>query len=154
MSFSLHYITTVPGLYGLPSSAFGKPADNYTVHLAMVCHSLHYLKREFETLFIHRFSNGTMPLSNIFKNSSYYWGFGLALGYFVNHPLYTAPPESQTKLWMIIWAIMRKLGAKYRSRKCHFIPKKWFWEFQMVKFSKRSKIKDPVIFDNCQISDF
>jgi len=104
--YAVFYFRLLPWIYGLPTSEFGKPSNDPTVKLAMICHSLHYLKREFETLFIHRFSNGTMPLRNIFKNSSYYWGFGLALGYFINHPLYTAPPEAQTKLWTIVWAIM------------------------------------------------
>ncbi|KAI9136359.1 3-oxo-5-alpha-steroid 4-dehydrogenase-domain-containing protein [Paraphysoderma sedebokerense] len=34
---------------------------------------LHFVKREFETIFIHRFSNATMPIMNIFKNSFHYW---------------------------------------------------------------------------------
>ncbi|CAI5758735.1 unnamed protein product [Candida verbasci] len=60
-----------------------------TQQLAFVMVLLHFFKREYETLYIHKFSNSTMPLFNIFKNSTHYWilsGFNLA--YFIYSPEY------------------------------------------------------------------
>lgn len=52
----------------------------------------HYVKRELETLFIHRFSSATMPLKNLFINCTHYWlVFGTLVGYFLLHPKYTEP---------------------------------------------------------------
>lgn len=52
----------------------------------------HYVKRELETLFVHRFSNDTMPYTNLFKNCAHYWViFGFINMYFFLHPDYTPP---------------------------------------------------------------
>ncbi|KAG8827333.1 3-oxo-5a-steroid 4- dehydrogenase [Serendipita sp. 399] len=34
---------------------------------------LHFIKRELETIFVHRFSHATMPAFNIVRNSAHYW---------------------------------------------------------------------------------
>ncbi|XP_065070214.1 probable very-long-chain enoyl-CoA reductase art-1 [Rhopilema esculentum] len=82
-----------PLFYLRPSFIYGEGASTTPiaepVHLACACWCIHYAKRLLETVFVHRFSHGTMPIRNIFKNSMYYWGFTCLVSYFVNHPLYT-----------------------------------------------------------------
>eukprot|EP00736_Rhodelphis_marinus_P000986 Rmarinus@m.28314 len=80
------------------------PTEHQTI--ALYCWIAHYSKREFETLFVHRFSNATMPIFNLFKNCSYYWGFAAFVGYFVNHPLYTAPANDlQVKIGLAMFVL-------------------------------------------------
>ena len=79
--------------YLRPSIIYGTGANTMlmhkNVHLACGCFLFHYAKRLLETQFIHRFSHGTMPIGNLFKNCTYYWGFSALIAYFINHPLYT-----------------------------------------------------------------
>lgn len=77
--------------YGDASTA----AIGTTAHIAAACYTIHYAKRLLETIFVHRFSHATMPLMNLFKNCSYYWGFTAYVAYHVNHPLFTSPSPIQ-----------------------------------------------------------
>lgn len=77
------------------SVKFGHSKDQ---QLVFVFTMLHFLKREYETAFIHKFSLATMPLFNIFKNSSHYWLLsGVLLAYFNYAPASYFTPESP--LW-------------------------------------------------------
>ena len=90
MPFSLRFFVTV----SLNCPTFLKRvllSDIFYASYIKTILALHYAKRLYETQFVHRFSNGTMPLTNLFKNCSYYWGFAAFMSYFVNHPLYTPP---------------------------------------------------------------
>ncbi|XP_013093798.2 very-long-chain enoyl-CoA reductase-like isoform X2 [Biomphalaria glabrata] len=89
--------------YTRPSFIYGDGASSQpyadVVNIAAGCWTFHYAKRLLETLFVHRFSHATMPILNIFKNSTYYWGFTALVAYFVNHPLYTPPTNGNAQIW-------------------------------------------------------
>ncbi|XP_034977871.1 very-long-chain enoyl-CoA reductase-like isoform X1 [Zootoca vivipara] len=86
----------MPFIYGLDDRF--SSSRHPVVNLACICHSFHYIKRLIETIFVHRFSHGTMPLRNIVKNCFYYWGFTAWLAYYINHPLYTPPSYGQKQV--------------------------------------------------------
>lgn len=79
--------------------AFGRVAA-----LGMQCWIGHFIKREFETFYVHKFSRPTMPLQNLFKNCAYYWLFAVAIGYPLCRVEFEGPSELQTKIgfWIFL----------------------------------------------------
>lgn len=78
-----------------PAIFFGDDASSkpwtLAAQLGALAWVLHYLKRILETAFVHKFSRETMPLTNLFKNCGYYWGYTLLNAYVLCHPDYQAP---------------------------------------------------------------
>lgn len=86
IAFMLFYAARPSFVYGATNVPFGRVQTLFAgLFIA------HFVKRELETFFVHKFSLPTMPLMNIVKNSVYYWSFAAFIGYFLCHPLYTAP---------------------------------------------------------------
>lgn len=83
--------------YLRPSFIYGSQVANYSQAQKTLVglFAAHFVKRELETAFVHKFSRPTMPLFNIFKNCSYYWTFAACIGWVLCHPSYTAPSETQ-----------------------------------------------------------
>eukprot|EP00891_Asterochloris_glomerata_P000799 jgi/Astpho2/799/Aster-00653 len=70
--------------------------------LAFAYWEFHYAKRIAETFLVHRFSHGTMPINNLFRNCGYYWLFTAFVAYFINHPLYTSPSATRALVCLSI----------------------------------------------------
>jgi len=101
----------------------------------------HFLKREFETFFVHKFSRPTMPFFNLFKNSGYYWGFATIVGYPLCHPAFTSPGDMsslQVKIGILIW-IVSQLG----NLTCHVMLR----NLRPAEGSKQRPIPTGFLFD-------
>lgn len=75
---TLYFLSKQPLLHN------GQRYNPYLNRLAYLLVCAHYLKREVETIFVHQFSQDTMPLFNLFKNCFHYWVLNglIGLGYF------------------------------------------------------------------------
>ncbi|KAI5862410.1 3-oxo-5-alpha-steroid 4-dehydrogenase-domain-containing protein [Durotheca rogersii] len=60
------------------SSSSGELSFAQQAAFAMI--TAHFVKRELETLFLHKFSASTMPFAYVFRNSFFYWVFAGLLG--------------------------------------------------------------------------
>ncbi|QRV89872.1 3-oxo-5-alpha-steroid 4-dehydrogenase [Ceratobasidium sp. AG-Ba] len=100
-----------PVAYHLPKLIYGQEVHHSRLQTtAYVLVMLHFLKRELETVFVHRFSHATMPVGNLFRNSAHYHllsGFLLALSLY--GPWYSAPTLAAKQLqnaapnWLLGW---------------------------------------------------
>lgn len=62
--------------------------------VAVWAYVLHFVKRELETLFVHKFSKPSVPLDVFVRNNLYYSGFAAVVAYFVCHPDAVVVPDS------------------------------------------------------------
>ena len=107
-----------PYIYSNPTPGRPFPEASATQSLSLILILLHFLKREIETIFVHRFSNATMPFLNIFKNSLYYWfPGGLFLAYLTYSPSAPAAHDIQWSL-VIPGVVLYTVGELY-TLYCH-----------------------------------
>eukprot|EP00672_Neobodo_designis_P018593 CAMPEP_0174841256 /NCGR_PEP_ID=MMETSP1114-20130205/9192_1 /TAXON_ID=312471 /ORGANISM="Neobodo designis, Strain CCAP 1951/1" /LENGTH=299 /DNA_ID=CAMNT_0016075437 /DNA_START=48 /DNA_END=947 /DNA_ORIENTATION=+ len=107
IAFMLLYALRPDFIYGAGAS---KMPLNDTQKLYVGAFIAHFVKRELETFFVHKFSRPTMPLRNIFKNCSYYWSFAAFMGYFLCHPEYTAPASALQSKLAAVGMLVMELG--------------------------------------------
>ncbi|KAJ1968651.1 3-oxo-5a-steroid 4- dehydrogenase [Dispira parvispora] len=77
-----------PLFYYLPQIFYGRAVAHSCMQTtALVMFEAHFLKRLYETIFVHRFSSGTMPFANLIKNTTYYTLLaGANVGFWVYGP--------------------------------------------------------------------
>lgn len=131
-------------LYAMrPSLIYGVGASekewNPIQKLAVVMWVAHFLKREYETFFVHRFSRPTMPFFNLFKNSGYYWGFATVVGYPLCHPNYTPPIEA--------WKFYAGLGIFVVSEISNFICHVMLRNLRPAEGAQQRPIPSGFLFD-------
>merc|ERR1711879_134458 len=80
-------------------------ARSSTQQLAEFMWIAHFVKREYETFFVHRFSLATMPIFNLWKNCAHYWGAAFYVGIWVNRSGFSTNLNLLSVIGFIIWAI-------------------------------------------------
>lgn len=96
------------GLLGM-DNVKGYEGMSWVAQLAVWCWIAHFMKRELETAFLHKFSRETMPRFNLLKNCMYYWTFASVIGWPMCSPNFVAPPDNQVYAGLVIF-VLSELG--------------------------------------------
>lgn len=104
MLFVLLYALRPTFVFGAERHPWDWDKDKVAL-LGIACWLGHFLKREFETIFVHKFSRPTMPFFNLFKNCGYYWTFGAVIGYPLCDPGFTPPSDEFVYTGLAIFII-------------------------------------------------
>jgi len=79
----------------------------------------HYARRVLECLFVHNYSNPTIPLADFLLSLLHYWVmFGVLVGYFLFHPKYVSPEWENCFFWMLVGSF---LFTELMNCCCHLI---------------------------------
>ncbi len=82
---------------------------HWVAQLGVYCWMAHFIKRELETAFVHKFSRPTMPLKNLFINCTYYWSFGAVIGWPLCSPTFSPPNKNQVYAGLALF-VLSELG--------------------------------------------
>ena len=107
-----------PPLYQLFKGALPEPIPgpglSFSQKLGFGMVVAHFVKRELETLFLHKFSANTMPAAFIFRNSFFYWAAAGLLGglevYAPFSPAARAPDRSALSYAGVALYLLGQLG--------------------------------------------
>ncbi|KAG5477584.1 hypothetical protein CUR178_05289 [Leishmania enriettii] len=86
------------------------PTYGYTQKLYIGLFIAHFIKRELESMFVHKFSHPTMPMRNIVKNCVYYWSFAAFIGYVLCNPSFTPTSAAQSNVGAVLMVINELLN--------------------------------------------
>jgi very-long-chain enoyl-CoA reductase len=99
----------------------GPKNTNSTQKLSFIMSIFHYTKRIVESIFVHDFSNSTMPLKNLLINCTYYWIiYGVLCGYSLFNANYKEPEFNSFIRYLFAFFFF---SAEIKNLKCHLILK-------------------------------